>query len=212
MSISGDFKALNDDYLIGSLCDSMLQLMGETLRFNDLLIIYAENLSLDELIVSLAMYLRVRDTDISSMEGEYFCHFLEGFAGGLNFNQISRYSITYLIEACCNKFDRFPVKIFNYCFHGMLNSLHSRLTNPSMNIDEDCYQHLYRKSIDFECIERFEDADIGCCLLGLVTLHKQIAARDDFKYALVEFFIILDPSHFNKEELTIIYYLISTHI
>ena len=47
----------------------MLQFMAQTLRFNDLLIIYAENVSLDQLVICLATYLRVRDTDIDTMDG-----------------------------------------------------------------------------------------------------------------------------------------------
>lgn len=115
------------------------------------------------------------------------------------------------MEACCNKFDSFPAKMFNYCFHGILNNLHTRLTNQSLNIDEDCYQHLYTSPHTLEVMEG-KHADMGCCLLGLVALQKQIRSREDFRHALTEFFTIMDCSHFNQEEITIIFYLLGTHV
>lgn len=48
--------------------------------------IFTENCSQDQLVVCIGSFLKIRDADLGSMDGEYFSDFLEGFAGGANLN------------------------------------------------------------------------------------------------------------------------------
>lgn len=73
---SDNFDEFNKDYLIGPLCDSMLEFVAQCLRLNDIVEDFTHKIETAKLIKCLLCFLRVRDTDISSMDEDYFFNFL----------------------------------------------------------------------------------------------------------------------------------------
>lgn len=83
---------------------------------------------MEELVAMVLTFMKIRDTDVTGDEdGDYFVEFLEGFAGSYNFNQITRYSISELVRACCHKLDTFPCVMFTKCYNGIILELQHRL-------------------------------------------------------------------------------------
>lgn len=100
----------------------MLLFLAQTFNLPDLGIIFAEGVTKQGLLATVIGYLDARQVDVG-VEDEEFGDFLEGFMGGVDTYQMSRYAITTFISACCKKMDWFPYSLFCTCYNSLVSKL-----------------------------------------------------------------------------------------